>query len=57
MYPTEYQELVLSEAEKLASKMDLNYPDLPLEIRESLRAIVTESLWPEEIFLGFIPQA
>ena len=57
MYPLEYQELVLSEAERLASKMDLNYPELPLEIRESLRALVIESLWPEEIFLGFIAQA
>jgi hypothetical protein len=57
MYRLEYQELVLSEAEKLAAQMDLNYVELPIEIRESLRAIVTESFWPEKLFLGFVGQA
>jgi hypothetical protein len=57
MYRRHYQELVQSEAEKLADKMDLDYCDLSEELRESIHRLAIESLRLEEMIEGYVGTA
>jgi len=49
---TRNEDLVQSEAEKIAAKMDLNYFNLSIEMRAWMRERAVESLWPERVWLN-----